>query len=139
MVYAFTQTSQAVPANTPLNFNTTGDKKNCTITHGAGSVEFNLNSPGHYIVHFNADAVENSAAGDVQVTLQRNGVAVPGAVATATSAIATDAVNIGFTCIVRVAPNCCANRQSVPTALTFVNTGVSANFTNAAVTIVRIP
>lgn len=139
MIYAFTQTLQAVATNTVLSFNNTGVKENCTITHGSGTGDFSLNRPGHYIVHFNADVVENDTAGNVQVTLQRNGVAVPGAIATAISTSTSDTKNIGFTCIVRVAPNCCANRQSVPTALTFVNTGVSANFTNAAVTIVRIP
>jgi RND family efflux transporter MFP subunit len=55
-----------------------------------------LNKPGYYYVTFNADGAATTAAGDIVIVLQNNGVEVPGAIATQTVAAADDAVNLAF-------------------------------------------
>ena len=109
-----------------------------SILKFAGNTMINLNRPGYYMVHFNADAVETGAAGNVKIQMQNNGANVSGAEATAYSGTETDIVNLGFSAIVRVQPNCCAVSSNVPASLTFVNSGVAAVVSNAAVVVTKI-
>ena len=107
------------------------------IPIGAGTPSIQLKRPGYYMVHFNASAAA-TATGDVTVQLNGNGSAIPGAISTVNSTAATDIGNLSFTAIVRVLPNCCAVQSNSPLTLTFVNTGVEAAYSNAAVTITRL-
>lgn len=138
MLYTYNTTSQTLATNAAINFNNNAIQTGCTATHSIGSTVISLNKPGFYMVSFNADAVEAGTAGDVQVQLIGNGIAIPAAEATINSASATDIVNPSFTALVRVLPNCCSNTANVPYSLTLVNTGVGATFSNAALVVTKV-
>ena len=91
----------------------------------------NVKEPGYYLVNISATFTA-AAAGNVTLTLQRDGVAVSGATATETIATAaTESANVGITAIVRVM--CCGNaRLSVLVDGTAVPT-----ITNMAIGVVK--
>lgn len=138
MLFTFSNTSQTVVTDQLLNFNNNTIQTGCTATHAAGSSSISLNKPGYYMVSFNADGVESGTAGNITVQLNGNGTAIQGAEATANSAAVADVVNLKFTALVQVMPNCCGNQTNTPYTLTFANTGVGAIFTNAAVSVTKI-
>lgn len=137
MLYTYSITAQTVATDANLNFNINGVRTGCTVSHSAGTPSIQLNRPGYYMVHFNASAAASSS-GDVTVQLNGNGIEIPGAISTINSTAATDIGSLNFTAIVRVLPNCCAVQSNSPLTLTFVNTGVEAAYSNAAVTITRL-
>lgn len=138
MLFTYTNTSQTVVANASLVFNNNSIKTGNTVTHSPNTNSISLNCPGIYMVSFNSDAVESGTAGNITVQLYGNNVLIPGAESTSFSGTTTSIVNPSFTTLVRVTPNCCANNGNVPYVLTFVNTGVGATFTNAAVTVTKV-
>lgn len=134
MISSYNITTQEVAVNGTLTFSTDRILTGCTATRNGQT--FQLNKPGYYYVTFNADSAATTAAGDIVVVLQNNGIAVPGAIATQTVAAADDAVNLAFTTIIRVPPSCCAVDNTAN--LTLVNTGVAATFTNANINITKL-
>ena len=134
MISSYNITTQEVAANGLLTFSTDRILTGCTATRNGQT--FQLNKPGYYYVTFNADGAATTAAGDIVVVLQNNGIAVPGAIATQTVAAADDAVNLAFATIVRVPPSCCAVDNTAN--LTLVNTGVAATYTNVNINITKL-
>ena len=134
MINSYTITSQSVVANEALAFDVTKVKTGCTVTHTDGSVSFSLNKPGFYFITFNGD-VSVATAGEVEIQLFENSSAVPGASASATAAIDT-VYPFSFSTIVQVRPSCCACDNNV--ALTVVNSGVDATYTNANLVITKL-
>ena len=74
------------------------------------------------------------AEGEVTVTAYKDGVAIPGAVATETAGAAGDYVNLSINSLIREACPCCDGLSSV----TFVLSGGAASVTNMAVVIEKI-
>ena len=105
------------------------------ITATRNGNTFQLNKPGYYYVTFNADA-STATVDAITVELQNNGVAVPGATATITPAVADDVMNLAFATIIKVPPSCCAIDNTAN--LTLVNTGVAATFTNVNINITKL-
>jgi hypothetical protein len=134
MISSYNNTTQEVAINGLLTFTTDRILTGCTVTRNGPT--FQLNKPGYYYVTFNADGAATTAAGDIIVVLQNNGIAVPGAIATQTVAAADDAVNLAFATIVRVPPSCCAVDNTAN--LTLVNTGVAATYTNVNINITKL-
>ena len=138
MLYAFTNTNQSLNANDTVKFNNIGVRYGRSATLSAGSGVVSINTPGYYLVHFNADVA--AAAANVTVQLQKDGVPVTGASATTSSTALTDIQNLSFTALVFVGSNCSCKclENNLPATLTFVNSDAAASFTNAAVTITRV-
>lgn len=113
------------------NFKETG----CSIRFNGGT-SINVDKPGLYQVIFNANAAESAAAGNIAVQLYRNGMEVPGAIAEAESGETTDIENLAFSTIVEVPPSCCCVDND--TILTVVNIGVSAVYSNANISVVKL-
>ena len=134
MLSSYNNTTQDVAINGLLTFTTDRVLTGCTATRNGQT--FQLNKPGYYYVTFNADGAATTAVGDLIVVLQNNGVAVPGAIATFTTTVADDAVNIAFSTIIKVPPSCCAVDNTAN--LTLVNTGVAATFTNVNINITKL-
>lgn len=88
-------------------------------------------SAGYYDVDASL-TVAPAAVGTVTVTLFKDGVAVPGATASATAAAANDALDLNITALVRQV--CCA----AGSALTLVLTGAAASVENVALRVQRI-
>ncbi len=136
MINSYNNTTQTVLTNGTLTFTADRVKTGCTVTHTAGSTTFSLNKPGYYFVTFNADGATTATEGNVVLSLQNNGTAVPGAIATFYSAAAVNVGNLNFSTIIQVRPACCA--VSNATNLTVVNTGVGATLTNANIVITKL-
>ena len=134
MISSYNITAQEVVANGLLTFSTDRILTGCTATRNGQT--FQLNKPGYYYVTFNADGAATTAAGDIVIVLQNNGVEVPGAIATQTVAAADDAVNLAFSTIIRVPPSCCAVDNTAN--LTLVNTGVATTYTNVNINITKL-
>lgn len=84
--------------------------------------------------YYDVDAmftVEGTAAGTAIITLYKDGVAVPGATASASLAVG-DVVTIGIDALVR---EMCYDSMS---SLTFVLTGIGATVTNATAVVEKI-
>lgn len=137
MIDSYSNVSQDIAVDATIPFAINNIRTGCTATHVAGSATFSLNKPGFYYVTFNGDAaITGATAGNIVVELFNNGVAVPGAIATATSEAATDVQNLSFSKLIQVMPSCCAINNS--TNLTFNNTGLAATFTNVNVVITKV-
>ncbi len=99
------------------------------ILFTAGSNTITLRKAGTYLVTVNAN-VTPTAAGDISLRLVKNGVAVPGASATATGVVATT-FPASFTTLITVLPSCKAinNVASLQVQLTAAGTVTSTSFT----------
>lgn len=133
-LYAYTQASQNIGVNAPINFNSK-QKTGCSIElEGTNAVE--IENPGLYLVEFNAVGSTQGTAGDIAVQLQKNGVDVLGAIASESSSTTTDIGSISFSTIIDVLPSCCSVDNSVN--LSVVNTGVAATYTNVAINVIKL-
>ena len=135
MISSYNSASQDVVVNGLISFDTTRLEVGCATSQENPS-SFKLDKSGYYYISFNADVATSATAGDIVVSLQNNGVIVPGAKATVNSAATTDISNISFSTIVQVLPSCwvCSNAA----VLTLVNSGVAATFSNVNLNIMKI-
>lgn len=137
MVDSYTNTTQAVLTDGLLSFATNDVLTGCTVLHSVGSTSFALKRPGFYYVSFTGTgAITGTTAGSITVNLLKNGVALPGATATQTSASATDIRTVNFSKIVQVLPSCCAINNTV--TLTFQNVGLDTTYSNVNVVITKL-
>lgn len=100
----------------------------CDISLNGNAV--NLSNAGYYDVDVSV-TVASTAAGTVTATLVKDGVAIPGATASAAAAAGAPTV-LSFPALVRQA--CCA----AGSALTLVLTGAAATVNNVALRVQRI-
>lgn len=129
MIESYTNTSQTIAPEGLLSFATNDVLTGCTVLHSAGSTSFTLKRPG-------TGAITGATAGAITVNLLKNGVALPGATATQTSASATDIRTVNFSKIVQVLPSCCAINNT--TTLTFQNAGLDTTYSNVNVVITKL-
>lgn len=129
-IYAVNTTATAVTANSTVPVSTIVRRYGCGTNLLGNAVT--LNEPGYYLVNV-AATFTAPAAGVVALTLQDDGVQVPGATAATTITTAsTENRSVAFSAIVRVM---CG---SAPDALTLVNTGVAATYSNVSISAVKI-
>ena len=134
MISSYNNTAQAVVTNGLLTFTTDRILTGCTATRDGQT--FQLNKPGYYYVTFNAVAAATTTLGELTIELYNNGVAVPGAMAEATTTAAGDNLDFAFATIIRVLPSCCAVNNTAK--LTLVNTGVDATYANININITKL-
>lgn len=135
MISSYNSTTQTVEVGAAYLFDTNRVVTGCTVGHTPGSPAFILTKPGYYYVTFNT-TFDTTAAGDVSVELQRNGVAVPGAEGTETVTTVGDTHSISFATIIRVLPSCSVIDNT--TTLTFVATGIALEASVANVNITKL-
>lgn len=127
-IYTANAATQAVAIGGTLALGSIIRRFGCSVNLNGNGIT--LSEPGYY----NVDAsivVAPTAAGTVTVTLFQDGVAVPGAVASATTTAAADAVTLNIPALVRVM--CTSN-----SILTLVLTGAASSVTNVAVVAEKI-
>lgn len=128
-LYAANTGAQAVSVGGTINLGSIIRRfGKCVTLNGSG---ITIMEQGYYDVDVSVTAAP-TAAGTVIVTLYKDGVAVPGATASATAAAAGNPVNLSLTALIR---QCCPCSGST---LTLVLTGAAASVTNAAITVERI-
>ena len=128
-LYAAMQTPTAVAVDGVIPLGSLIRRYGCDVALNGNAV--NIAGAGYYDVDASV-TVAPAAVGTVTVTLFTDGVAVPGAPASATAAAANDALDLNITALVRQV--CCA----AGSALTLVLTGAAATVNNVALRVQRI-
>lgn len=127
-----TTTSTAVIANGILPLQTIVRRRGCDINMSGNSVAITDCGSNFYLVTVTVTFTA-PAAGVVTLNLQQNGVNVVGATASATvTTAATEVRSLSFSAIVRT-----FNNNSID-ALTVVNSGVAATFSNIDISVVKL-
>lgn len=131
-LYAAMQTPSAVAVGGVIPLGSLIRRYGCDLSLNGNAVNITggTQSAGYYDVDASL-TVAPAAVGTVTVTLFKDGVAVPGATASATAA-ASDALDLNITALVRQV--CCA----AGSALTLVLTGAAASVENVALRVQRI-
>lgn len=127
-LYAVMQTPTAVAVDGVIPLGSLIRRYGCDVTLNGNAV--NITGAGYYDVDASV-TVALAAAGTVTATLFKDGVAVPGATASASGAAGAPVV-LAFPALVRQA--CCASGA----ALTLVLTGAVATVNNVAMRVQRI-
>lgn len=92
-----------------------------------------IEGPGYY----NIDAsftVAPTAAGNVTITVFKDGVEIPGAIATGSTTTANNPINLSISSLVREFCECCEG----PSNLTFVLSGTASAISNVAVVVEKL-
>ena len=132
-LYAAMQTPTAVAVGGVIPLGSLIRRYGCDLSLNGNAV--NIVGGNQAAGYYDVDAsltVAPTAAGTVTVTLYKDGVAVPGATASATAAAADDVVDLNIPALVRQV--CCA----AGSALTLVLTGAAATVNNVALRVQRI-
>ena len=132
-LYAAMQTPSAVAVGGVIPLGSLIRRYGCDVSLNGNAV--NIVGGNQAAGYYDVDAsitVAPTAAGTVTATLYKDGVAVPGATASATAAAADDALDLNITALVRQV--CCA----AGSALTLVLTGAAASVENVALRVQRI-
>ena len=132
-LYAAMQTPSAVAVGGVIPLGSLIRRYGCDVSLNGNAV--NITGGNQSAGYYDVDAsltVAPAAVGTVTVTLFKDGVAVPGATASATAAAADDALDLNITALVRQV--CCA----AGSALTLVLTGAAASVDNVALRVQRI-
>ena len=127
-LYAVLQTPTAVAIDGVIPLGSLIRRYGCDISLNGNAV--NLSGAGYYDVDASV-TVAPTAAGTVTATLVKDGVAIPGATASADAAAGAPTV-LSFPALVRQA--CCASGS----ALTLVLSGAAATVNNVALRVQRI-
>lgn len=133
VLYAAMQTPSAVAVGGVIPLGSLIRRYGCDLSLNGNAV--NITGGNQSAGYYDVDAsltVAPAAVGTVTVTLFKDGVAVPGATASATAAAADDALDLNITALVRQV--CCA----AGSALTLVLTGAAASVDNVALRVQRI-
>lgn len=127
-IYTANTASQSLAVNGITQLGTIQRRFGCALNAGSSSVS--ISKCGYYLV--NAIITYTApAAGVAAVSLQQNGVQVPGAtVADTVTTAVTEQNTVSLTAIVR--------STSGNDTLTFVNTGIAITPSNVAVTVVKL-
>ncbi len=128
VLYTALETPTAVAVGGTIPLGTIIRRYGCNATlNGSG---ISINGAGYYDIDVSLVAVPD-AAGTVKVALYQDGVAVPGATASATVAAADTEVTLSFPAVVRL--GCC----STGSVLTLVLTGAASTVNSAAVVVAK--
>lgn len=130
VIYTANQTSTEVADGGAVPLGTTVRLSGCNLRQAGDGIR--VRGGGYYSVNVSV-TLAPAAAGTAVVTLLKDGVAVQGARAAATTSAAAESVTLAFPAVVRV-PGCsCDNGASLTLALT----GAAATVTNVAVEVRR--
>ena len=128
-IYTANTGVQAVPVDGVISLGSIVRRFGCGIDLNGNGIT--IDEAGYYDVNVSVTAAP-TVAGAATVTMLNNGIAVPGATATTTAAVAGDDVNVSFESIVRVF---CNGNTAL---LSFVLTGGAASISNVAVVVSKM-
>lgn len=128
-LYTANTFAPTVAAGDIVPFGATIRRFGCNLSQDGNAIT--LCGQGYYQVTVSA-TLTPGAAGTVTLTAQKDGVAIPGATASATAGTTDVAVDLAFTCLVR---NACGCGSSL---LSLVLTGEEAVVNNLAVTVEKL-
>lgn len=139
MLYTYATDQQTVVVNGLIDLPSVGFNTNCSISHSQNTNTISLNKAGFYKVTFSGTVANTTSTGGYAVIEARtNGKLYEGGKKTTFTSGTSDLRNVSFTIGVHIRPNCCQVTNNVPTILTFVNTGIEANYTEVDVVVEKI-
>lgn len=127
-IYTANTSAQTVAVNDVIPVGTTSRRFGYNIRQDGNTIT--LAGPGYYLVNASA-TVAPTAAGTVFVTGQKDGVAVIGATAAATTTVAAESANLSLDFIVR-------NVGCGSSILSFALGGAESTVSNLAVTVTKL-
>lgn len=131
-IYVATTNPTTVAANAIIPLSSIVRRHLGNINLSGNSVTINDCGSNYYLVSVNATFTA-PAAGEVTLNLQQNSNNVTGATASTTITTATtETRSLAFTAVIRTFNNCGID------ALSIVNTGVEAVFSNVTMTVVKL-
>ena len=130
-IYTVNSSSQDVAVNGTINLGNINRRFGNYLTLQGNAIQ--LAGPGYYDVNASI-TLEGTAAGDVTVTLYKDGIALPGATASASIAAQGDFVNLSLSAIVRKFCPCADGIEN----LSFILSDTAATITNIAVIVEKI-
>jgi len=130
-IYTVNATAQNVAVNGQINLGSVIRRFGCNCHLNNNAI--NIAGTGYYDIDASF-TLAPTAAGNVTITMYKDGVAVPGATATETATAASDIVNLSLASLVREYCPCCDDSSN----LTFVLTGTAASVTNVAIVVEKI-
>ena len=122
--------NQVLTANNLIGLGTTTNRYGCGLQQNGNGIQ--ITGSNYFDIKANV-VVTPTAAGDISVTMQRNGAAVPGAIATATVAGAGDTVTLPIDFIIRRPCACCDDADII----TFT-VSADATVNNVVVQIIKL-
>lgn len=126
-IYTTNQSVQSVAINGIIAPGTVIRRFGCNFNLSGNAIR--IAGEGYY--EFNTSiTLAPTTEGEVTVTAYKDGVAIPGAIASETAAAAGDLVNLSLDFILREGCPCCDSGSNI----TFVLTGTAASVTNIAIT-----
>jgi hypothetical protein len=130
-IYVVNPASQEVVADGVINLGTIVRRFGCNLQLMGNGIR--VTGPGYYSID-GSITLTPAAAGTVTVTAYKDGVAIPGAVASATVAAADTQVSLPLVGVIKENCVCCDDSSSV----TFVLSGGDSTVTNVAIEIEKL-
>lgn len=130
-IYTTNSSVQAVAINGIINPGTVVRRFGCNLNLSGNAIR--LEGEGYYNFSCSITAAP-TAAGTMTVTAYKDGVAIPGATASASTSVADNPINLNLDFILREPCACCDGGSNV----TFVLTGSAGNVNNIAITAEKI-
>lgn len=136
LLNTYTNTSQTVATNGNIRFDNVNVLDGCSIDFNASSTSVVLDKAGVYFITMDATVSDAGTPGAVGLQIAKNGTGINGATAKTVTTASTDVYALTVSTIVKVLPSCCSTDNT--TTITVANTGLSAIYTNANLTIVKL-
>lgn len=130
-IYTANTTTQDLADGGMLNPGTVIRRFGCNI-HLSGNT-INLIGTGYYDVDASI-TLSGTDIGEVEFSIYKDGVAIPGATASATIATAGDIVNLSTSCLIREYCPCADSSSN----LTFVVSGIPTSVINSSIVVEKI-
>lgn len=130
-IYTANTSAQSVAVNGLINPGTIIRRFGPNLGLSGNAIQ--IDGAGYYDIQASFTAAP-TAAGNVTVTVFKDGVAVPGATATQSTTAANNPVNISISALVREFCPCCDGLSN----LTFVLTGTASSVTNSAIVVEKL-
>lgn len=130
-IYTVNSSAQNVAVNGTINLGTVNRRFGPNLNLSGDAIS--ISGAGYYDIDASI-TVAPTAIGVVTVTAFKDGIAIPGATASANVAAANTAVNLSINALVREACPCCDGLSNI----SFVLTGTASSVTNMAVVIEKL-
>lgn len=136
LLNTYTNTSQTVATNGNIRFDNVNVLDGCSIDFNASSTSVVLDKAGVYFITMDATVSDAGTPGTVGLQIAKNGTGINGATTKTVTTASTDVYSLTVSTIVKVLPSCCSTDNT--TTVTVANIGLSAIYTNANLTIVKL-
>jgi len=130
-IYTANSSAQNVALNGVINPGTIIRRYGPNLGLSGNAIQ--IDGPGYYNIQASITAAP-TAAGNVTITVYKDGVAIPGATATQSTSVANNPLNLSISSLVREFCSCCDGLSN----LTFVLTGTAAAISNIAIVVEKL-